>query len=115
MIKRLLLAIFVVFFSYISLYIFLIVFNIVVFVIKVENFPGGTIELDKETRIIAKKKGIIIFIDEINGESDAVLKCGDSIDRDGYISHSLYQIIFIEVNECKIVEFEGYDLIRLLI
>lgn len=115
MIKRLLFVIFGSILLYISLFIFMIIFNITLFVINVENFPGGTIYLDKDSQYISKTDGFILLIKTIEQDSAAELTCNDSIDRDGYITPNLDQLIYIEIERCDIKKFEGYSFLSPLI
>ncbi|WP_205409278.1 hypothetical protein [Ancylobacter rudongensis] len=111
MIKRALFAIFGFLSLYISLFIFMISLNIIVFVVHVENFPGGTIEIGDGTRHISKKDGYIAFIQQLNSGSGVTLKCAESVDRDGYFLPLLDQFIYIEIDGCHIKYVWGYDLI----
>lgn len=89
----------------------MISFNLVVFVVHVENFPGGLIEIDHVTRHITKKDGYIAFIQEIIRDTDAALKCTDSIDEDGYFTSNLHHFVYIEINGCDINYVWEYNLI----
>ncbi|WP_421698297.1 hypothetical protein [Ancylobacter sp.] len=82
-----------------------------VFVAHVENFPGGIIEIDHVTRHIAKKDGYIAFIQEIISDTDATLKCVDSIDKDGYFTSNLDHLVYIEIDGCDIKYLWEYNLI----
>lgn len=83
--------------------------NIIVFVVHVENFPGGTVEIGDGTRHISKKDGYIAFIQQLNRGSDVTLKCADSIDRDGYFTSEHNQFIYIEIDDCDIKDVWGYS------
>ncbi|WP_425106526.1 hypothetical protein [Ancylobacter sp.] len=111
MIKRIVIATFGLLLLYISLFIFMISLNIIVFVVHVENFPGGTIEIGDGTRHIAKKDGYIAFIQQLDGGSDVTLKCTESIDRDVYFTPELDQFIYIEIDGCDIKDIRGYDFV----
>jgi len=111
MIKRLLLAISGALLLYIFLYIFMISFNLILFVVHMENFAGGIIEIDDSARHITKKDGYIAFIQQLNSGSDVTFNCTESIDRDGYFLPLLDQFIYIEIDGCDIKHVWGYDLI----
>lgn len=115
MIKRALLAIFGFLLLYISLFIFMINFNLIVFVVHVENFLGGIIEIDHVTRNITKKDGYIAFIQEIISDTDAALKCMNSIDEAGYFTSNLEHFVYLEIDGCDINYVWGYNLIDPLI
>lgn len=115
MIKRLLFVIFVSIFLYVSLFIFMVIFNITLFVINVDHFPGGTIVLDKDSRYISKMDGFIVSIKKIDQDSAVLLKCKDSIDKYGYITPKLDQLIYIEIDGCDIKKFEVYSFLSPLI
>lgn len=86
-------------------------FNLVAFVVHVENFPGGIIEIDHVNRNITKKDGYIEFIQEIIIDTDAELKCAYSIDEGGYFSSNLQHFVYIEIDGCDIKYLWEYNLI----